>query len=62
MTPHNNVIARPLFLVTVRYPDSGIDKVCGFLLKFYPGPQLRAGFKAEKSRWDFTVRPKWIIS
>lgn len=48
MAPHKNVVARPLFLVTLCY-QSGIERACGFILKFYPGPNFEQALK-QKNR------------
>jgi serine/threonine protein kinase len=41
MTPHPNIIPRPLYLVTQKCRFGGNIGVCGFILEYYPGGNLR---------------------
>lgn len=47
MPPHKNIVAHPLFLVTIRLPGSNVDKVCGFILKYYHGPNFEQAMKVK---------------
>ncbi|KAH9204231.1 hypothetical protein DL95DRAFT_497438 [Leptodontidium sp. 2 PMI_412] len=55
LPPHRNLVAHPLFVATIKEPGTDVGKVCGFVLKFYPGPNFEIGLK-QKNR-DGTLLP-----
>ncbi|KAH6714740.1 hypothetical protein BKA61DRAFT_723655 [Leptodontidium sp. MPI-SDFR-AT-0119] len=55
LPPHRNLVAHSLFVATIKEPGTDVGKVCGFVLKFYPGPNFEIGLK-QKNR-DGTLLP-----
>lgn len=47
MSPHPNIVSRPLFLVSQKCRFGGKIGVCGFILEYHPGENLRDAIRKD---------------
>ena len=61
MDPHPNVLPKPLYIVTMEDRYGGSDKVCGFILKYYPKGNLAEvlSSRAESNSLNLKDQFRW---